>query len=312
MMMKTVAALLFAWLSSVTASPAVVWRSGKHSAPVVHSSADVSALDLFSSVLDGSDDFAFPTVVFLVGRSEDGSDGLTKLGSDGALPTVAAKYDHAECIHHHVSGVESATTVVRDARDAKSGNRPLQVTMSEFSKKLMSLAEPVQEMEVSVDGIMSKAVKASGKRAKAVNSSNLFIVTVDPNADPAAIDSAIADAIAHKDVGSVVLSAVRSIAEVKRARVMQNRRRAESMYIENRSKLMPGSRRLEDGGNDDGNNNDADMSGVYYVSMTPNILAGLLFFLLFAVVTYIGVSCMGMISGQTVYVSKMPSIGREA
>jgi hypothetical protein len=33
---------------------------------------------------------------------------------------------------------------------------------------------------------------------------------------------------------------------------------------------------------------------------------------LFSVVTYIGVSCMGMISGQTVYVTKMPSIGREA
>jgi hypothetical protein len=54
------------------------------------------------------------------------------------------------------------------------------------------------------------------------------------------------------------------------------------------------------------------MSGVYYVSMTPNILAGLLFFLLFAVVTYIGISCMGMISGVSVYETKKPSIGREA
>jgi hypothetical protein len=314
--MKTVAALLFAWLSSgVTASPAVVWRSGKPAAPVVHSSNDVSVFDLLSSVMEGSDDFAFPAVVFLVARSEDGSDGLTKLGSDGALPTVASKYDHAESIHHHVSGVESAATVVRDAGGAKSGNRPLQVTMSEFSSKLMSLAEPVQEMVMSAEGIMSKAAKATGKRARAVNSSNMFVVNVDPNADPAAIDSAIADAIAHNDVGSVVLSAVRSIAEVKRERVLQSRRRAESMYTASRSKLLPvGSRRLEDANGDDDNANgdDADMSGVYYVSMTPNILAGLLFFLLFAVTTYIGVSCMGMISGQTVYVTKMPSIGREA
>jgi hypothetical protein len=315
MKMKTVAALLFAWLSSgVTASPAVVWRSGKPSAPVVHSSDDVSVFDLLSSVMEGSDDFAFPAVVFLVARSEDGSDGLTKLGSVGALPTVASKYDHAECIHHHVSGVESAATVVRDAGGAKSGNRPLQVTMSEFSSKLMSLAEPVQEVIISGEGIMTKAAKAIGKRARAVNSSNMFVVTVDPNADPAAIDSAIADAIAHNDVGSVVLSAVRSIAEVKRERVLQNRRRAASMYTADRSKLLPpGSRRLEDANQDDNaNGDDADMSGVYYVSMTPNILAGLLFFLLFAVVTYIGVSCMGMIQGQTVYVTKMPHVGREA
>jgi hypothetical protein len=314
--MKTVAALLFAWLSSgVTASPAVVWRKGKPSSPVVHSSDDLSVFDLLSSAMEGSDDFAFPAVVFLVARSEDGGDGLTKLGSDGALPTVASKYDHAECIHHHVSGVESAATVVRDAGDAKSGNRPLQVTMSEFSSKLKSMAEPVQEMVISGEGIMSKAAKATGKRARAVNSSNTFIVTIDPSADPAAIDSAIAEAIAHNDVGSVVLSAVRSITEVKRARVQQSRRRAESMHTVSRSKLLPvGSRRLEDanGNDDNANNNDADMSGVYYVSMTPNILAGLLFFLLFSVVTYIGVSCMGMISGQTVYVKKLPSIGREA
>lgn len=313
--MKTVAALLLVWLSSVTASPAVVWRNGKHSTPVVHNSDDVSVFDLLSSVMEGSDDFAFPTVVFLLSRNEDGSDGLTKLGSDGALPTVASKYDHAESIHHHVSGVESPVTVVRDVAAAKSTNRPLQVTMSEFSSKLMSLAEPVQEVVISGEGLMSKAVKESGKRARAVNQSNVFVVTVDPSADPTAIDSAIADAIAHNDVGSVVLSAVRSIAEVKRARVLQNRRRAESMYTANRSKLMPGSRRLEDANQDDdgnANGDDADMTGVYYVSMTPNILAGLLFFLLFAVVTYIGVSCMGMISGQTVYVTKMPSIGREA
>jgi len=71
----------------------------------------------------------------------------------------------------------------------------------------------------------------------------------------------------------------------------------------------------EEGDGDDAanqDNNNGDMSGVYYVSMTPNILAGLLFGLLFIVVTWIGVSCMGAISGQDVYVSKMPTIGREA
>ena len=61
----------------------------------------------------------------------------------------------------------------------------------------------------------------------------------------------------------------------------------------------------------DGNDN-SDMTGVYYVSMTPNILAGLMFGLMFVVITWIGVTCMGAIVGQDLYVSKMPTIGREA
>ena len=71
-------------------------------------------------------------------------------------------------------------------------------------------------------------------------------------------------------------------------------------------------RRLDEQDGDEDNNDNGDMSGVYYVSMTPNILSGLLFTVLFVVVTYVGVTCMGSISGQDVYVSKMPTIGREA
>jgi hypothetical protein len=37
---------------------------------------------------------------------------------------------------------------------------------------------------------------------------------------------------------------------------------------------------------------DNSMEGVYYVAITTNILAGLLFFFFFVGVTYIGVSCM--------------------
>jgi hypothetical protein len=62
----------------------------------------------------------------------------------------------------------------------------------------------------------------------------------------------------------------------------------------------------------DANGNNSDLSGVYYVAMTPNILAGILFMGLFTMITWIGISCMGAISGQEVFVSKMPSVGREA
>jgi len=69
------------------------------------------------------------------------------------------------------------------------------------------------------------------------------------------------------------------------------------------------NRRLEDAGDDA---NAADNSGVYYVNMTPNIFAGLLFMFLFTFVAYLGIACMSMIQGQDVYVNKLPSIGREA
>jgi hypothetical protein len=124
----------------------------------------------------------------------------------------------------------------------------------------------------------------------------------------------------------VVLTAIRSTEEVKQERDMLTRRRMMAMEEDftqgstsTKNTNRHHHRRLEDANQavDDGNQNNQnaasqDMTGIYYVSMTPNILAGLLFTLLFAVVTWIGVSCMGMITGQDVYVSKMPSIGREA
>jgi hypothetical protein len=73
-----------------------------------------------------------------------------------------------------------------------------------------------------------------------------------------------------------------------------------------------GDNQNNNGQNNQNNNGGDDMTGVYYVSMTPNILAGILFTLLFTVTTYIGVTCMGMIAGQDVYVKKMPAVGREA
>jgi hypothetical protein len=295
--MKTAAVLLFAWINAVAAAPAVVWKSGKST--FVHSSNEVTSKDVLSSVLDEPSDSAFPAVVFLLRRNLDGSEGLSKLASEGVLPGVAAKYGDAECIHHHVSGMESPNTIVRDA----AGHKALAVSLDEFSSKLTSLNEPVQEMEVTESGMTSKAVKTAGKRARELAESNVFVVVVDANTDPAKLDSAVVGAIENKAVGNVVLTSLRSVDEVKHERQLASRRRSSNT-----------GRRLA--GDDDGNNNDDannnDSSSVYYVNMTPNVFAGILFFMLFAVVTWIGISCMGSIQGGDVFATKMPSIGREA
>ncbi|GMH67705.1 hypothetical protein TrRE_jg10537 [Triparma retinervis] len=58
--------------------------------------------------------------------------------------------------------------------------------------------------------------------------------------------------------------------------------------------------------------NDANGSdSTYYVAMTPNILAGILFGFLFVFVTIIGMTCMNDIEGQTVFVERMPHVGKE-
>jgi len=46
--------------------------------------------------------------------------------------------------------------------------------------------------------------------------------------------------------------------------------------------------------------------------MTPNILAGVLFFFFFAMSAIVGIGCMGRIAGQEVFTDKSPPVGREA
>lgn len=62
---------------------------------------------------------------------------------------------------------------------------------------------------------------------------------------------------------------------------------------------------MEEDGEDD------DSEGKYYVHMTPNIFAGILFTFFFIVVGQIGIGCLNQISFSDTYVEKYPSIGRE-
>lgn len=278
--------------------------------------------DLLSDVLSVEpESSSLASVVFLLGRGEDGSESLSTLAAAGSLPNVEAKYNNANAIHHHVAGVESHDTMVRDANHACSGSNnnnnnkksAMVVSLGELNNKLASRSEAL-ELEVSQDGVMSKTQKHAHKRAQDMSQASVLIVKVDPRVDSAALDSAVVGAIEHDAVSSVVLTAIRSHDEVKHERMMNNNRRLSQMT---KTKVSHG-RRLEDQEQQDGGenqqqeqNND-DMTGVYYVSMTPNILAGILFTLMFFVVTYIGVTCMGMIAGQDVYVKKLPPVGREA
>lgn len=310
-------------VSAALAAPAIVWKRSPRSLDrVLHSADDLKAADLLQDALDVQPETSsLAAVVFVVGRGQDGSESLTELASGGHLPLTASKYDEADAMYHHVSGVESSATMVRDATRANAAHKVLQVDLGEFNRKLTSLGEPAPtvEMEISDNGLVSKAVKHAHKRGRQLHESNVLIVTVDPTDAASEIDNAIAKAIENEAVENVLLTGIRSLHEVKHERYLLSKSRMSIMEHDGKRALHSSRRRLEqeeqeadENDNADGDNDNSDMSGIYYVSMTPNILAGLLFGLLFTVVTWIGVSCMGAIAGQDVYVSKMPSIGREA
>ena len=277
--MKFVSTLLVAIISSAAAAPAIVW-SGE-SGSVKHSSEVIDASKVLSSVVSQS---SSTNVVFVVGRDENGSDGLTGLTSTGALPKIANKYADASSVHHYVRGIESFATLVRDAK--ASTDNVVETSLKDFANRDSSNAE--------------KSVAADGS----IPSAELFVVSVPADALPAQVDAAIAAAIEDVKVESVVLTAVRGISEVKLERDVNARKQLHTMQ------QKTARRRLEDGGNN-GDGDDDSNDGIYFVNFTPNIFSGLLFFMFFTVTTYVGIGCMGNIAGQDVYVSKYPTIGRE-
>ena len=167
----------------------------------------------------------------------------------------------------------------------------------------------VEEMAAVEGG--KKAKKAEQKRRRAISEADVLIVSVTDKDNAAAIDSSIVKAIESKVVQNVILSSIRSTDEVKRSRTLAV---VDKMNKSARSaSSVAGRRRLDENNenNNDNNGNQQQEEGVYYVNMTPNIFAGLLFFFMFVFVTHLGLSCMNMIEGQDVYVKKMPAIGRE-
>lgn len=318
--------ILSTYLWAALAAPAVVWKSSRQSGRVLHSSDDLKSSELLENALNvEASDSSLAAVVFLLGKADDGSESLSELASAGKLPNTASKYDEADAFYHHVSGIESTNTMVKEASRANPAHRVLLISLSELNSKLTSLKEPTAEveMEISENGaMMSKTVKHANKRARELAKANVLLVQIDPkHSDASEIDSAIVKAIEHESIENVILAGIRSLNEVKHERNLLSKRRMDVMEAQGQRVLQAKRRRLdqEDQGEEDqGDNNQyygdngEDMTGVYYVSMTPNILAGILFGLLFFVVTWIGLTCMGEIASQDVYVKKMPIIGREA
>ncbi len=249
---------------------------------------------------------------------------------------VQDRYLMADEIYYHVHGVESARTVARDARESSSSSGDAAVTVAEvsleeFQRKLESMAQSeveVQEVEEeenesSPSSPERKISKAQQKRRRAISEADVLVVTAmgggvaNQSEDYAAkLDAAIVAAIDSPAIRNVVLSTIRSTQEVKHARklavVERLTRKLSSATTSFSNSRRRQRRRLEDAAAADNADNQVEsQSGIYYVNMTPNIFAGLLFFLMFVVTAHIGLTCMNMIEGQDVYVKKMPHIGRE-
>lgn len=309
-------AIIASILATASAAPAIVWkqssgRTEQHRA--LHSSTEVSASYLLADTL-GSTVEGSTSVIFLVSKGADGSESLTELASSGKLPSTSLRYSEAEGVYHHVSDVESSNAIVRDA--SNTGVKAVHATLEELHNKL-TLETPA-EIIVSETGMISKASKEANKRARGLNTANVLVVTLDPTEDTNAMDEAIVRTIESDKVDAVILAGIRSVTEVQHERYLVAKRRAD-LKAKTSSKLLARNRRRleqeeQEGDEADDMNMDADynQAGVYFVHMTPNIFAGLLFMFLFSTIAWIGINCLGAIAGQDVYVSKAPSIGREA
>jgi len=309
--MKTSGVILFSLISSAAAAPALVWKNGaKETNATVRTSTSLPISALLNDAIDAQPaDSELAAVIFLLGRMEGGKESFSELAASGAFPRVASKYETANDIHHHVDGLGSTHSVVRDARHVKPDHNILAVDLSELNTILTSRNKP----EDPKGFIMSKVEKYSHKRMTNFAKATVLVVEVDPSIDASKIDSSVVRAIEDESVATVVVTAVRSHEEVKNERRLVDLNHRKFMAAAGKNAKFPGRRRLEDADADDAANDSSDdLSGVYYVSMTPNIFSGILFSFFFIVVVQIGISCMGMISGQDVYVNKMPSIGREA
>jgi len=293
---------------AIGAAPAIIWRGTQDSSSQVKQITEaVHVSSVIASTF--SKDESSLDVFFLMGRNSDGSEALSALASSGALPNIASKYENAESIKHHVDGIESSHFLVSVAKEhfeePKSTGKVLEITLSELNRKLTGVKIPTLTSESTSGG------KKKHRRALALEKASIVIVKTVFSESPT-LDSAVLRAIESENVANVILAGQRSNMEVKEERNIAAKRRMAQRSGKSRF-VNTGRRRLEDADGDDNNNNDEDLSGVYYVNMTPNIFAGILFSFLFIFVIQIGIGCLGGIQGPPdLYVKKYPVIGREA
>jgi len=265
-------------LSTALAAPALVWKNNNNKA--VHDAEGVHVGRLLSSHAGSTDESSLASVLFSIDRAADGQEALSAITPQ--LEAVAKK--EPSVTHYHVWGSDSRKTLSREARNSVTkGEHVLELDLNDFKKKLSNFKD---------DQVLRK--------------SNTVVVHISANTPAKDIDATVSAAIDHSAVNTVILTALRGVEEVKQERTFRR--------MTQKKEKAPSRRRLDEEGDEEenNNNNDDDNSGTYYVHMTPNIFAGILFTLFFAMIANIGISCMGMISNSDVYVSKMPSVGREA
>lgn len=303
--------------ATVAAAPAIVWSNAEYGASnFIHSSEAITSESLLADLrLDETNNSSLSSVIFLIGRTKDGAESLSLLASQNALPNVASKQDSAQRVYHHVSGIQTASSLKAEAK--RVFRAAATVSLEEFVERL-DVLDTKTDVEVSDEGIIHATKSqqtASSRRTLELDGADLLIVNIGSSTDPKLIDAAVIRAVDSASISTVVLSAIRSVEEVKLDREILSRRRLEMKQKEKSARRPSGSksrRRLDEVQDAEAENVNEDYSGEYYVSLTPNILAGLLFFFLFITITYIGVGCMGMISGGDVFATKMPGVGRES
>lgn len=319
-------------ISSITAAPALVWTQDSNAAEArskeaIHSSDVMELPSLLSSTLSSSNtESSLTSVLFLVNHHTEDKDGLTALTQSGALPKVSSHYTSPSSssitVHHAIHGIENAQSVTHAAKSVAGQENVLTTTLEEFQTKL-----PAMKRDRDTE---STSVYADG-RAHAIVNRQLVIVKVGEKSSMEALDEVVSEAIESEVMGSVILTAVRSRAEVELERNLLSQASAAAAAAvtasnkknkngrpqfnnknSNKNNRRNHRRRLEDvDGEQNDEDNDNDYTGVYFVHMTPNILSGLLFGAFFLFVALIGIGQLGNISSQDCYVDTYPVVGRE-
>jgi len=246
------AALLSSLLALAAASPAMVWnKSSSKMTENRYISEKIPASKLISEASLAEDSNGL-SLVFVVQRAKDGSDGLSALAREGGLPLTQNAM--GATVYTHVEGLEGPRAALRHAS----------LTDKAAITELPMLA-----------GKVSNNIAASKKKSnRALREAKTVIVSIDDSVDAADLDAAIAKYITDENVSSVILTGARSALETKIAKKMEKKAR--------RTQRKAPRRRLEqEDGDENEDGGDADQAGVYYVNMTPNILAGLFFFFFF-------------------------------
>lgn len=336
----TVLLVLSLLCSGAVATPAIVWKSlssshtenGSSNNPL-YTSHEVKAVDLVAQLQPSSSSSSEGklSVLFVLARDTNGAESLTATAPLLTQSMIATAATNRDCVvHQHVSGVPNAAALVRQFRSANdneentnnNNNKPMLCkTLTELDQRLNETTLMLQQQQLQTassypDGVVVVLPNTNKKNINKNIDANVFVVHVASDTAPESLDAAVARALADPRVATVAVTAVRGFDEVHHERRVEQKRRflAASQPQKHQLSSAQHGRRLDEAQDNNANANDASTTtaGVYFVSMTPNMLAGILFFGLFMTVTWIGISCMGMISGQELYVNKMPTIGREA